>query len=139
MTVTSQTDGLGTPLRGPALVAPVACVGAVPEATVPEAATEVVAEHVFVGRAEERRRQRGARLAVGAVLVGAAGLAVLALVTARTPPGQAGQPAGPPAASSTNAGPAVGTAGLAPSIEPPTLAPSGAAAVVAGATGSTAP
>ncbi|HEY2427931.1 MAG TPA: hypothetical protein VGI06_03295, partial [Acidimicrobiales bacterium] len=79
----------------------------------------------FVRRAQERRRQRTARAAVGAGLAMAAGLTVAALLTARTSSGPAGQTVNTPpltVAPGSGAG-AVGTAGLAPSIEPPPTLP----------------
>jgi hypothetical protein len=104
---------------------------------------EVVAEHAFVRRAQERRRQRRARWAVGAGLAAAAALSVGALLTARTPPGQPSSalvPSTPPTAAPASGTGAVATAGLAPSIEPPpTSAPAVSSGVASAQTGSGVP
>src|SRR5579871_4238914 len=71
----------------------------------------------YTGRASERRQQRNARVWCGLGLVAAAGLAVLALATARTP--TTTQAPASPLVADVETGGGVGTAGLAPSIQPP--------------------
>jgi hypothetical protein len=72
-------------------------------------------------RAEHRRRQRRARLAVGAGLVGAAGLTVLALLTAGSSPGSVIQTQS--SVVPTQGPAAVGTAGLVPVPQSPPTSP----------------
>jgi len=83
-------------------------------------------------------RQRRARLSVFVVLAVTAGLTILALLTARSPavPTTSVVPTSSPVSVSTGGRVGVGTAGLAPSIQPPPaaapLGTSGSAPVTAG-------
>ena len=88
---------------------------AVPDACVLKAAA---AEAALSAGTATRRSQRVTRVVASLGLAGAAGATTIALLTAQAPPGPSGAATSGRAPVSVTSGD-VGTAGLAPAIEPP--------------------